>query len=221
MGEPIRVLIADDHAIVREGLRKLLSRSGFELVGEAANGVEALALAVQLRPDVIVLDLKMPLKDGLAVIRELKDVYADARILVLTSFDDDDKVFPAIKMGAQGYLLKDSPPDQLLQAIQEIHQGKSSLHPDIARKVLHEIRHPPALPPAEQPLTEREIEVLQLIAVGLSNQKVADRLVISERTVAGHVRNILGKLHLASRTQAALYAIRTGLSDPRVAALGE
>lgn len=221
MSEPIRVLIADDHAIVREGMAKLLNRNGFELVGEAANGVEALKMALELRPDVLVLDLKMPLKDGLTVIQELKSVNLDARILVLTSFDDDDKVFPAIKMGAQGYLLKDSPPDQLLKAIEEIHGGRSSLHPDIARKVLREIRHPPTLPPAEQPLTEREIDVLQLIAQGLSNQEVAEKLVISERTVAGHVRNILGKLHLASRTQAALYAIRTGLSDPSAAAASE
>lgn len=214
MSTPIRVLIADDHAIVREGMRRLLTRDGFLLIGEAVDGEQALRLTRELRPDVLVLDLKMPRKDGLAVIRELKATDDATRILVLTSFDDDDKVFPAVKLGAEGYLLKDSPPDELLRAIQDIHQGRSSLHPDIARKVLSEIRQPSTLPPAENPLTEREVEVLQLVAQGLSNQDVAARLIISERTVAGHVRNILGKLHLASRTQAALYAMRTGLTDP-------
>jgi two-component system, NarL family, response regulator LiaR len=132
---------------------------------------------------------------------------------VLTSFDDDDKVFSAIKLGAQGYLLKDSPAEQLLQAINDIHRGRSPLHPGIARKILREISHPSPLPPSEYPLTEREVEVLQLVAQGLSNQEVATHLSISERTVAGHVRNILGKLHLTSRTQAALYAVRTGLAN--------
>jgi NarL family two-component system response regulator LiaR len=211
--ETVRVLVADDHAIVREGMSRLLSRAGFTLVGEAADGVDALEKYRQLQPDILVLDLKMPRMDGLQVIRELKQEQPGARILVLTSFDDDDKVFTAIKLGAQGYLLKDSLPEQLLQALRDIKQGKSSLHPEIARKVLREIRNPPNLPPAENPLTEREIEVLQLVAQGLSNNEVAGRLVISERTVAGHVRNILAKLHLASRTQAALYAIRTGIAS--------
>jgi NarL family two-component system response regulator LiaR len=211
--ETVRVLVADDHAIVREGMSRLLSRAGFTLVGEAADGVDALEKYRQLQPDILVLDLKMPRMDGLQVIRELKLEQPGARILVLTSFDDDDKVFTAIKLGAQGYLLKDSLPEQLLQALRDIKQGKSSLHPEIARKVLREIRNPPNLPPAENPLTEREIEVLQLVAQGLSNNEVAGRLVISERTVAGHVRNILAKLHLASRTQAALYAIRTGIAS--------
>lgn len=213
MAENIRVFIADDHAIVREGLRRLLSRPGFTLVGEAANGAEAVEQMHRLQPDVVVLDLKMPIMDGLAAIKAIKAEQPEAHILVLTSFDDDEKVFAAIKAGAQGYLLKDSLPEQLLQAIQDVHMGESALHPTIARKVLREINRPPELPPAEQPLTERELEVLQLVAQGLSNQAIATRLVISERTVAGHVRNILGKLHLASRTQAALYAIRTGLAS--------
>lgn len=209
----IRVLIADDHAIVREGMRRLLGGRGeFELIGEAADGEQAVAMVRSLRPDILVLDLKMPRLDGLGVIQALKHDPPATRILVLTSFDDDDKVFSAIKLGAQGYLLKDSLPEQLIQALHDIHEGKSSLHPEIARKVLREIRQPPALPAAEEQLTEREVEVLQLVAQGLSNNEVALRLVISERTVAGHVRNILGKLHLASRTQAALYAIRTGLA---------
>src|SRR5262245_22955621 len=212
MSEAIRVLIADDHAIVREGMRRLLDRDGFLLIGEAADGEAALRQTLALQPDVLVLDLKMPRKDGLAVIGDLKAANAASRILVLTSFDDDGKVFPAIKLGAQGYLLKDSPAEQLLQAIKDIHEGRSSLHPEIAGKVLHEIRNPPALPRSAHPLTEREIEVLQFVAQGCSNQEVATRLGISERTVAGHVRSILGKLQLASRTQAALYAVRTGLA---------
>jgi NarL family two-component system response regulator LiaR len=206
--------VVDDHAIVREGMRMLLNRPGFVLVGEATDGEEAVQQTRALAPDVIVLDLKMPNKSGLDAIREIKQDNPEARILVLTSFDDDDKVFPAIKLGAQGYLLKDSMPEQLIQAIQQVYRGESSLHPSIARRVLREISHPSELPPAEKPLTEREVDVLQLIAHGLSNQEIAAHLVIGERTVATHVSNILSKLHLASRTQAALYAIRIGLVHP-------
>lgn len=214
MTNTIRILIADDHAVVREGLRTLLQRiPELTLVGEAANGEEAVRQVRALQPDVVLLDLKMPKKDGLAAIREIKGENPQSRILVLTSFDDDDSVFSAIKAGAQGYLLKDSLPEQLIQAIRDVYNGESALHPTIARKVLREINRPPDLPPAEQPLTERELEVLQLVAQGLSNQEIADRLIIGDRTVATHVRNILGKLHLASRTQAALYAIRTGLAN--------
>jgi NarL family two-component system response regulator LiaR len=209
----IRVLVADDHAIVREGMRMLLTRPGFQLVGEAVDGIEAVRQARDLHPDVIVLDLKMPHKTGLEAIREIKRDNPDAHILVLTSFDGDDQVFPAIKLGAQGYLLKDSPPERLIQAIREVYRGESSLHPSIARRVLHEISRPTDLPPAEKPLTARELEVLQLVARGLSNQEIAAQLMIGERTVATHVSNLLNKLHLASRTQAALYAIRTGLAD--------
>jgi NarL family two-component system response regulator LiaR len=209
----IRVLIADDHAIVREGMRMLLSRPGFQLVGEAVDGIEAVQQVRALHPDVIVLDLKMPRQTGLETIREIKRDNPDAHILVLTSFDADDQVFPTIKAGAQGYLLKDSPPEQLIQAIRDVYRGESSLHPSIARRVLDEISHPNDLPPAEKPLTARELEVLQLLARGLSNQEIAAQLMIGERTVATHVSNLLNKLHLASRTQAALYAIRTGLAE--------
>ena len=215
MTETIHILIADDHAIVREGLRALIdTERGMELVGEAADGVEAVLRARSLQPDVILLDLVMPRKDGIEAIGEIKQENPEARILVLTSFAEDDKVFPAIKAGALGYLLKDSSPQELLQAIREVYRGESSLHPAIARKVIGELKRPPEnLPPTEEPLTEREVEVLSLVARGLSNQEIADRLVVSERTVRTHVSNILGKLHLANRTQAALYAVREGLAS--------
>ncbi len=210
----IRILIADDHAIVREGLRTLImAKPGLELVGEATNGNEAISLARTLQPDVILLDMIMPHKDGLAAIQEIKAEKPEARILVLTSFSDDDKVFAAIKAGALGYLLKDSSPQQLLQAIQDVYRGQSSLHPTIALKLIRELNQPPDLPPTEEPLTEREVETLRLVAQGLTNQEIAAGLSISERTVGKHVSNILEKLHLANRTQAALYALRKGLAD--------
>jgi NarL family two-component system response regulator LiaR len=212
--ENIRILIADDHAIVREGLRTLIAaKPGLELVGEAADGNEAVLLARTVEPDVILLDMMMPHKDGLAAIEEIKAESPEARILVLTSFSDDEKVFAAIKAGALGYLLKDSSPQQLIQAIQDVHQGRSSLHPTIALKLIRELNQPPNLPPTDDPLTERELETLRLVAQGLTNQEIAEKLSISERTVGKHVSNILEKLHLANRTQAALYALRKGLAD--------
>lgn len=214
MAGAIRILIADDHAIVREGLRGLIaSESGMELVGEAADGVEAVAKARALQPDVILLDLVMPRMSGLEAIAELKRDESAARILVLTSFADDDKVLAAIKAGALGYLLKDSSPEELLDAIRQVYRGEASLHPTIARKLMQELRQPPQLPLAEQPLTEREVEVLRLVARGLSNQEISEALVVSERTVRNHVSNILEKLHLANRTQAALYALKEGLAS--------
>lgn len=216
MTETIRVLIAEDHAVVREGLRLLIaSEAGMEVVGQAANGVEAVQMARSLQPDVILLDLVMPRKNGLEAIDEIKQETPEARILVLTSFAEDDKVFPAIKAGAQGYLLKDSSPQELLQGIRDTYQGEVSLHPVIARKLFREINRPSDLPLVEDPLTARELEVLKLIAQGLSNQSIAEKLFISERTVRTHVGHILNKLHLANRTQAALYALREGLTDPQ------
>jgi NarL family two-component system response regulator LiaR len=212
MTEKIRLLIADDHTLVRAGLCALISTEpGMEVVGEAADGIEVVLKARSLRPDIILLDLVMPRQGGIEAIAEIKAEDPEARILVLTSFADDDKVFPAIKAGALGYLLKDSSPQQLLQAIRDVHRGESALDPAIARKLIRELNQPPDLPRTEDPLTAREAEVLRLVAQGLSNQEIADRMVVSERTVRTHVSNILDKLHLANRTQAALYAVREGL----------
>jgi two-component system, NarL family, response regulator LiaR len=209
----IRVLIADDHAVVREGLRGLItSERGMEVISEARDGHEAVLQARALHPDVILIDLVMPHLDGLEAIRQIKTENPEARILVLTSFADDDKVFPAIKSGALGYLLKDSSPYELLQAIRDVYRGESSLHPTIARKLIREISAPSNLPLAAEPLTEREVDVLRLLAQGLSNEEIAESLFIAQRTVSTHVSNILGKLHLANRTQAALYALREGLA---------
>ncbi len=165
-----------------------------------------------MKPDVILMDLMMPRKTGIEAIEEIKRENPQARILVLTSFSDDDKVFSAIKAGALGYLLKETSPDDLVHAIRDVYHGESSLHPAIARKLIRELNRPTTLPPSDEPLTEREAEVLVLVARGLSNQDIADRLVISERTVRTHVSNILSKLHLANRTQAALYALKEGLT---------
>ncbi len=214
MTQPIRVLIVDDHALVRKGLCALLdAKSEVTAVGEAADGDEAVSKARALQPDVILLDLVMPRKDGIAAIREIKQETPQARILVLTSFTEDEKVFASIKAGALGYLLKDSSPLELLQAIKAVHQGQPSLHPSIALKLIQEISQPSDLPLADDPLTAREVAILKLVAQGFSNQEIAQRMHISGRTVATHVSNILSKLHLANRTQAALYALREGLAE--------
>ena len=213
MTGPIRVFIAEDHTIVRKGLRALLTTEvGIAVVGEAADGGEAVAGVARLRPDVTLMDLMMPEIDGIEAIRRITAVQPDARILVLTSFATDDKVFPAIKAGARGYLLKDSGPDDLVLAIRQVHRGEASLHPRIARKLLQELADPTERPPTANPLTAREVEVLRLVARGHANQRIADALSLSEATVRSHVSTILGKLHLASRTQAALYALREGLA---------
>lgn len=210
----IRVFIADDHIIVREGLRALISTEpDIEIIGEAADGKEAIAGIYALQPDVILLDLIMPQKSGIEVIMEVTGENPKARILVLTSFADDEKVFSAIKAGALGYLLKDTTPQELIQAIHDVYHGESSLDPTIALKLLREFKKPVEQTLAQEPLTDREINVLSLVSRGLTNQEIASTLQISERTVRTHVGNILSKLHLANRTQAALYALRKGLTS--------
>jgi NarL family two-component system response regulator LiaR len=222
--DPIRVFIAEDHAIVRKGIRALLTlEPGLEVVGEAGNGAEAVRRVESLQPDVILMDLVMPEMDGIEATEQVMARQPEARILVLTSFATDDKVFPAIKAGAMGYLLKDSEPREVVRAIRQVYRGESSLHPRIARKLIQELSSSPRRPPTTDPLTEREVEVLRLVAQGKSNRQIADDLVITEGTVRAHVSNILSKLHLASRTQATLYALREGLAslDDANGALGE
>jgi NarL family two-component system response regulator LiaR len=194
MTPPLRVLIADDHAILRKGIRALLSTEpGIEVVGEAGDGAEALAQAEALQPDVILMDLVMPKMNGIEATRQVTASQQGVRVLVLTSFAADDKVFPAIKAGALGYILKDTGPDDLVRAIRQVHRGEPTLEPP-------------------DPLTPREMDVLRLLAQGKSNREIADELVLAELTVRTHVSNILGKLHLANRTQAALYALKEGLA---------
>ncbi len=210
--EPIRVLVADDHTIVRKGICALLATEpGIEVVGEAQDGQDVIDQAQRVRPDVILMDLVMPGMDGLEATRRLTCCQPDARILVLTSFAGDDKIFPAIRAGALGYLLKDSGPDELVQAIQQVYRGESSLHPSVARRLLQQLSQPPAEPSDTDELTERELQVLQLVAQGQSNREISSLLTISEATVRTHMSNILSKLNLCSRTQAALYALREGL----------
>ncbi len=211
--EKIRILIVDDHEIVREGLRGFLkSQTEFMVVGEAGNGAEAVKLARSLIPDVILMDLVMPVMDGITAIRHIINENPSARILVLTSFAEDDKVFPAVKAGALGYLLKDSSPMDLLEAIRQVSLGESALHPSIARKVLKEINCSTTPFEEAELLTPREIDVLRLVAEGMSNQDIAGQLSLSEWTVRTHLRSIMAKLNLVNRTQAALYALREGLA---------
>jgi NarL family two-component system response regulator LiaR len=214
MTAAIRVLIADDHAILRKGIRALLATEpDIEVVGETADGLETVAQARALHPDVILMDLLMPNMDGIEATRRITAEQPGVRTLVLTSFAADDKVFPAIKAGALGYILKDSGPAELVQAIHQVYRGQPSLGPSIALKMLQEISHPGQQPPTPDPLSAREMEVLRLLAQGKSNREIADTLQIAELTVRTHVSNILSKLHLASRTQAALYALKEGLAS--------
>ena len=208
----IRLLIADDHTLLRIGLLALLETTpDIEVVGEAADGVEAVAKTCDLRPDVLLLDLMMPRLDGISVIGAVRRQAPEVKILVLTSFDDDDKVFPAFKAGALGYLLKDTSPGDLLEGIRAVCEGKSFMHPAIAGKVMNDLNRPVFQQPSLDALTDRELGVLKLLAKGMSNQDIAATLVITENTVVKHVSNILIKLHLANRTQLALFAIRQGL----------
>jgi NarL family two-component system response regulator LiaR len=212
--ETINVLVVDDHAIIRKGVKAVLDLiPDINLVGEAEDGIQAIQIDQELVPDVILMDLVMPEMDGIACINQLKKQRPEARILVLTNFAGEEMIFPAIKAGAVGYHLKDSSPETLIEAIRQVNQGVASLHPSIAKKVLEEFHNSDKQQLSEEPLTQRELEVLRLIAQGHENREIAKQLVISDATVRTHVSNILGKLHLASRTQAALYALREGLAS--------
>jgi NarL family two-component system response regulator LiaR len=220
--ETIKVLVVDDHAVVRQGLRTFLELQDdppvlpIEVVGEAANGVEAVDLARRLQPDVVLLDLVMPEMDGIEATSRILEDSPLSRVIILTSFGDEDKVFPAIRAGAQGYLLKDIAPNDLVQSVRAVYLGQVQLHPDIARKLMSAVatqEEPGSRAPTSiGELTERELEVLRLIAEGLNNREIADKLVISDKTVKTHVSSILSKLHLGDRTQAAIYALRHGLA---------
>lgn len=211
----IRVLVVDDESVVREGIVAILSLQGtLEVVGEASNGIQAVEEARKTTPDVILLDMAMPKQDGLATIPILKEIIPDVRILVLTSFAESDQVYQAIKSGAIGFMLKDARREQLIQAIHDVANGQASISPSIALKVIQDVNHPTEVLYTSSPLTPRELETLRLIARGMTNQEIADSITVAERTVAKYVSSILEKLHLANRTQAALYAIREGLTDP-------
>lgn len=207
--ESISVLLVDDHRVVRQGLRDFLElQEGIEIVGEASSGEEGVRVAQELLPDVVLMDLVLPGIDGVEATRRVKISSPSSRIIVLTSFADDAKVFPAIKAGAISYLLKDVQPEELARAIRAAQRGEAVLHSEVAAKLMQEFSAPrPADDPVEQ-LTDREMDVLRLIAKGKSNKEIADALIISEKTVKTHVSNILSKLHLADRTQAAIYALR-------------
>jgi NarL family two-component system response regulator LiaR len=213
MTRSIRVLVTDDHAIVRKGICALLqTEPSIEVVGEAGDGQDAVDEAQRLRPDVIVMDLVMPGIDGVEATRRIRARQPRARILVLTSFAGEDRVLSAIRAGACGYLLKASGPEELVKAIQRVHHGESWFDPAVAGKLLQELYSPQPQRPGLISLTEREVEVLQLVAWGRSNQQIAEQLGISITTVRSHVSSILAKLGLANRTQAALFALREGVA---------
>ena len=215
--EKIKVLIVDDHQVVRQGLRTFLElQDDILVVGEAEDGQIAVERVRQLDPHVVLMDLVMPRLDGISATRQVKSLDSNVKVIALTSFTEDDKVFPAIQAGASSYLLKDVSPENLVEAIRAAYRGEARLHPNIARKLMEQVAHQSPLVrevPGES-LTERERDVIQLVAQGCNNQEIAKRLVISEKTVKTHVSNILSKLHLEDRTQLAIYAIKKGLVNP-------
>jgi NarL family two-component system response regulator LiaR len=211
MAEAVRLLLVDDHAVVREGLRAFLRLvPGIEVVGEAADGVDAVRVAAEVRPDVVLLDLLMPGGDGVAALRALREAVPEARVLVLTSFTDDAQIFAAMEAGAAGYLLKDIEPEALAAAVREVAAGNPVLHPRVATRLMRRSAAPVA---GLAELTARERDVLRLIVEGLANKEIAGRLGIGEKTVKTHVSRVLDKLHAADRTQAAVTAIRTGMVE--------
>jgi NarL family two-component system response regulator LiaR len=209
--EPIRVLLVDDHAVVRDGLRTYLGlQDGLEVVGEAADGAEAIRVAEELRPDVVLMDLVMPVLDGVGAMRALRERLPATRVIVLTSFTDEAQLLPAIQAGAAGYLLKNAQPAELRRAIHAAHAGEALLDPAVAARLVAALAQPAGAPAPER-LTPREREVLGLIGRGLSNKRIARELGVAEKTVKTHVGHVLAKLDVTDRTQAALYAVREGL----------
>lgn len=211
--EKIKVLIVDDHQVVRQGLRTFLElNDDIVVLGDAADGEDAVDLAARLKPDVVLMDLVMPRLDGIVATSKIKSMHVETKVIALTSFTEDDKVFPAIQAGASSYLLKDVSPEALVDAIRAAHRGEARLHPEIMRKLMAQVATQPASKQVNSPqLTEREQEVVRLVTQGKSNREIAEVLVISEKTAKAHISNILGKLGLDDRTQMAVYAIKHGL----------
>jgi len=211
----IRLLIVDDHQVVRQGLRTFLElQPDMAVVGEAGDGAEGVRLAQSLRPDIVLMDLVMPGMDGIEATRKIRALAEGPQVIALTSFTEDDKVFPALEAGAASYLLKDVSPEALVDAIRAVMRGEARLHPDVQRKLMQQVARPkpPAAVPEAAALTPRELDVLRCVARGMSNGEIARELVISEKTVKTHVSNLLGKLHLGDRTQLAVHALKSGLA---------
>ncbi len=215
MAQAITVIIVDDHQLVRQGVRAFLEKQpGITVAGEAASGEEALRLAAECVPDVALMDLVMPDMDGVETTRRLKQISPSSQVIILTSYHDDEHIFPAIRAGALSYILKDVGSGELAEIVRKAARGEAVMHPHVAARVMQELRATPrSNTPFSSDLSERELDVLRLIAEGCSNTEIAERLVISEHTVKRHVSNILSKLHLADRTQAAVYAWREGVVD--------
>jgi len=211
----IRILLADDHPMVRRGLQSFLqTQPDLAVAGEASNGLETLEKVAELRPDVVLMDLVMPSLNGVEATKRIKENFPSVKVIVLTSFADEEHVLPAIRAGASGYLLKDVEPEELASAIRRVHEGRTALHPDAAERLMNGLAEegkPPAPEPAASRLTSRERQVLELIAAGRSNKQIAAELFITEKTVKSHVSHLLDKLGMSDRTQAAVYAVKQGL----------
>ena len=209
--QPIRVLLADDHVMVREGTRQILERQpDLSVIGEAGDGLETIALVESEHPDVVIVDISMPVMNGIEATKEIKRIAPQTAILVLTAYDDDEYVFAILEAGAAGYLLKNARGSELIEAVRQVAAGESALHPTIARKLLKYVAQSKATTPEEDLLTDREQEVLTLAAQGLSNRQIGEKLFVSPRTVQSHMANIFGKLEVGSRTEAVMHALRRG-----------